>query len=140
MQAKKTADANTTPASDDLPSLERRYHAHNPAGGRNDSREVLFKATMPQSNPNANQGSHPSRSSNVSANQTITANSSADKLVSQTARVHQNSTLGSRAQAHADPTATFSEKILRAIKKMGMHVRAEKTLLRASSTNADAFE
>ena len=49
-------------------------------------------------------------------------------------------TLGSKAQAQADPTATFSEKILRAIRKIGTQVSAEKTLLIVSSTNADAFE
>jgi hypothetical protein len=54
--------------------------------------------------------------------------------------VHQNITFGNRAQAHADPTATLSEKILRPVRKMGMQVSAEKTLLSASKTNAEAFE
>ncbi len=47
---------------------------------------------------------------------------------------------GSRAHAHAEPTATFPEKIRRAIRKIGMQVSAEKTLLSDSSTNADALE
>ena len=37
-------------------------------------------------------------------------------------------------------TATFSEKIRFAIRKMGMQVSAEKVLLSVSSTNADALE
>ena len=65
---------------------------------------------------------------------------SAAKLVSQTQRVHQNMTLGRSAQAHAEPTATFSEKILRAIRKIGTQVSVEKTLFIVSSTNADALE
>ena len=65
---------------------------------------------------------------------------SAARLVSQIARVHQKITLGNSAHAHADPTATFSEKIRRAIRKIGMQVRAENTLLIASSTKADALE
>jgi hypothetical protein len=54
--------------------------------------------------------------------------------------VHQNITLGSKAHAHAEPTATLSEKTLRAIRKIGMQVSAEKMLLSVSNTNADAFE
>src|ERR1700758_606392 len=140
MHAKKTTDASTTPAKDRLPFLVRRYQAQSPAAGRNDSREVPFRAIRPQSNPNSSHGSQPSRSSSVSASQKTVASSRAERLVSQTARVHQNITLGSSAHAHADPTATFSENIRFAIRKMGTHVRAEKTLLRTSSRNAEAFE
>ena len=68
------------------------------------------------------------------------ASKSADRLVSQTHFVHQYITLGSRAHAHADPTATFSEKIRLAIRKIGTQVRAENTLLIANSTNAEALE
>src|SRR5579863_6154570 len=140
MQPKKTSDASTTPPNEVLPRLERRPHAHNPAGGKNASREVPFNAMMPHSNPNSNQGSHPSRSSSVSATQKISASSRADRLVSHTARVHQNITFGSSAQAHADHTATFSENTLRPIQKIGMQVSAEKRLFKASNTNAEAFE
>jgi len=48
-------------------------------------------------------------------------------------------TLGSSAHAHADPTATFWEKMRRAMRKMGMQVKAEKALFNVSSTNAEAF-
>src|SRR5208283_5175768 len=140
MQARKTTDASTTPASDLFPRFERRYQAHNPAAGRNDSSDGLSNAMMPQSNPNSIHGSAPSRSSRVRASQKITAKSNADKLVSQTERVHQDMTFGSRAQAQADPTATFSENIRRAIRMIGTQVSAEKTLLSARSTNADALE
>src|ERR1700730_6122977 len=119
MHAKKTTDASTTPATDRLPRLARRYHAHNPAAGRNDNREVLLNAVTPQSNPNWSQGIQPSRSSRVRASHTIVVSSSAARLVSHTARVHQKMMLGSRAHAHAEPTATFSENIRRAIRKIG---------------------
>ena len=56
------------------------------------------------------------------------------------ARVHQNITLGSKAHAQADPTTTFSEKIRRAIRKIGMHVSAENRLFTLSSTKAAAVE
>src|ERR1700739_1894785 len=140
IHARKTPDASTTPAKDRLPRCARRYHAHNPAAGRNDSREVLLSAARPQSSPNSTHGSQPSRSSRVSASQKMVVRSSVDKLVSQTQRVDQNMTFGSSVQAHAEPTATFSEKIRRAIKKMGMQVNAEKRLFNVSSTKADAFE
>ena len=140
MQAKKTIDASTTPPRDRLPHCARRYQAHNPAAGRNESREVLLNAVMPQSKPNSIQGIQPSRSSRVRASQKIVVSNNAARLVSQIARVHQNMTFGSRAQAHAEPTATFSEKILRAIRKIGMQVSAEKTLFVVSSTKADALE
>src|SRR5580658_10061811 len=140
MQAKNTIEASTTPPKDFLPRRVRRYQAHNPAAGRNDNKEVLLSAMMPQSNPNSNHGSQPSRSSIVSASQIIVVSSSAARLVSQIARVHQNMTLGSRAHAHAEPTATFSEKIRRAIRKIGKQVSAEKTLFSVRRTNADALE
>ena len=140
MQAKKTTEASTTPPIDFLPRCARRRQAHSPAAGRNNRSAVPFNAVMPQRNPNSNQGSQPSRSSKVRASQTMAASSSADKLVSQTQRVHQNITFGSNAQAHAEPTATLSEKMRLAIRKIGMQVRAEKRLLIASRTNADARE
>ncbi len=76
----------------------------------------------------------------VSASQKITANSRVEKLVSHTQRVHQYMTYGRRPHVQAEPTATFSEKIRRAIRKIGMQVSAEKTLLTVSSTKADARE
>ena len=66
--------------------------------------------------------------------------SRAARLVSQMARVHQNITLGSKAHAQAAPTATLSENIRRAIRKIGMQVSAEKRLFTLSSTKADAVE
>jgi hypothetical protein len=47
---------------------------------------------------------------------------------------------GSNAHAQADPTATFSENMRRAIQKIGTHVNAEHTLLSVSITKAEAFE
>ena len=38
------------------------------------------------------------------------------------------------------PLRLFSEKILRAIRKIGMHVSAEKMLFSVSSTNAEVLE
>src|SRR5258708_4754409 len=140
MQAKKTADANTTPAADLLPRFARRCHAHNPAAGRNDSREVLLSAMMLHISPNSSHGSQPSRSSKVRVSQKMVASKSAARLVSHTERVHQNMTFGSRAHAQAEPTATFSEKIRLAIRKIGTQVSAEKILLIVSNTNAEAFE
>src|SRR5580658_387514 len=140
MHAKNTTEASTTPAKDCLPLRARRYHAHKPAAGRNDNNDVLLSAVTPHSSPNWNQGSQPSRSSSVSASQKIVVSSSAARLVSQIARVHQNITLGSRAHAQAEPTATFSENIRRAIRKIGTQVRAEKVLFIVSNTNADALE
>jgi hypothetical protein len=49
-------------------------------------------------------------------------------------------TYGRRAQVQAEATATFSEKIRRAMRKIGMQVSAEKKLLRLRSTKADARE
>src|SRR5579871_332321 len=139
MQAKKIIEARTTPGSELFPRFARRDHAHKPAAGRNDSREVLFSAAIPQSAPNSSHGIQPSRSSRVSVSQKITASSSAERLVSQISRVHQNITFGSKAQAHAEPIATFLEKLRRAIWKMGMQVSAEQAELKVSSTNAEAF-
>src|SRR5579871_5777152 len=140
MQAKKTAEPRTTPARDRLPIFCRRYHTQIPHAGRNESREVLLNPAMPQSNPNSPQGRRPSRSSSVSACHTMSASNNADRLVSQTSRVHQNITLGRSAQAHADPTATFSEKTRRPMRKIGMHVSAEKPLFTVRRTNAESFE
>ena len=140
MHAKKMTAESTTPVSDRFPIFARRYQAHNPAAGKNDKREVLVSAMIPHSRPNSSQGHDPSRSSSVNVNQTTVANSSADKLVSQIHRVHQNMTFGSSAHAHADPTATLSEKIRRAILKIGTQVSAEHALLNVSSTKADALE
>src|SRR5450631_107078 len=140
MHTKKMTDASTTPANDRLPRRARRYQAHSPAAGRNDSREVLLNAVMPHSIPNCSHGIQPSRSSRVRASQKIVVSSSAARLVSQIARVHQKMMLGSRAHAHAEPTATFSENIRRAMRKIGRQVSAEKTLFSISSTNADALE
>src|SRR5215469_7611902 len=139
MHAKNTIDASTTPAKDLLPTFARRYQAQSPAAGRNDNREVPFSAMTPHNAPNSSQGSQPSRPSNVSASQKTVVRSRAERLVSQTARVHQNITLGSSAHAHAAPTATVSENIRLAIRKIGMHVKAEKRLLSVSSTKAEAL-
>src|SRR5215831_7986314 len=140
MHAKKISDAATTPGNDRFPRCARLYHAHKPAAGRKESREVPFRAISPHSTPNSIQGSQPSRSSSVSASQNAVASSRAERLVSHTARVHQNITLGSKAHAHAEPTATFSEKTRLAIRKVGMQVRAEKALFSVKSTKAEAFE
>src|SRR5579859_4513604 len=140
MQVQNSADANTTTPSDRLPIFARWYQAHRPAAGRNASSDVPFSAIRPQSAPNSIHGSQPSRSSRVSASQITVAKSSADRLVSQITRVHQKITFGSRAHAHDDPMATFSEKMRRAIRKIGTHVSAEKMLLIVSNTNAEIFE
>src|SRR5947209_5089849 len=135
-----TMAASTTPEIDRLPRLARRYQAHKPDAGRKESNDVLLSAARPQSKPNCSHGSKPSRSSNVRVNQKMVAMSRAARLVSQMARVHQNITLGSKAHAQADPTTTFSEKIRRAIRKIGMHVSAENRLFTVSSTKAAAVE
>src|SRR4051794_14528409 len=140
MQPTNTRDAKTTPARERFPDLARRYHAHKPAAGRNDRREVLFRAARPHNAPKVIQGNQPSRSSNVSASQQTTESNSADRLVSQIQRVHQKMTLGNRAHAHADPTATCLEKIRRAIRKIGRHVNAEHRLLKVSRAIAAALE
>src|SRR5579872_1692872 len=125
MQAKKMKAERTTPASDRFPDFARRYHAHNPAAGKNDKREVLFSAMIPHSRPNSNHGHHPSPSSSLSVSQMTVANSNADKVVSQIHRVHQNMTFGRSAHAQADTIATFAEKIRRAILNIGTQVSAE---------------
>src|SRR5215831_15531998 len=109
MHAKKISDASATPANEFFPRFARPYHAHKPAAGRNESREVPFSAMSPHNTPNSTQARQPARSSNVSASQNAVASSKAERLVSHTARVHQNITLGSSAHAQEDPTATFSE-------------------------------
>src|SRR5271154_1577103 len=91
-QAMKTTEASTTPANEGLCRFVRLYHAQNPEAGRKAINTVLFSAAIPQNRPNQSQGPSPSRSSMVNANQKITANSSAEKLVSHTQRVHQNMT------------------------------------------------
>src|SRR5579862_3468825 len=139
MHAQNTAADSATPAKDRFPRPARRYHAHNPVAGRKASRDVPFSAITPHNNPKPNQGSQPSRSSITSVSQMTRANNRADRLVSQMARVHQNMTLGSNAHAHADPTATFSENMRRAIRKIGMHVSAEQKLLKLKITMADAL-
>src|SRR5713226_6640401 len=117
-----------TPTSDGLPFFQRRYQAHKPDAGRNESREVLVSAATPQSRPNAIHGFAPSISSSCRVNQKMTARSSAARLVSQTQRVHQYITDGSSAHDQALQTATFSLKHFRPIRKMGTQVRAETKL------------
>ena len=67
------------------------------------------------------------------------ASNRAARLVSHTQRVHQYMTAGSKAQSQAVQTATVSSKHRLPIRKMGMQVSAEKTLLMPSKTNADAW-
>src|SRR6266851_3110125 len=122
MVAAKNNAANTPPASADLPFFEDPYQAHNPEGGRNESREVLVRATTPQSMPNAIQGMTPVSSSISSVSQKITASSSAARLVSHTERVDQNMAKGSSAHIQEVQTATFSLKHRRAMRKTGMQV------------------
>src|SRR5580704_4423286 len=134
----KTTDASTTPPSERLPRFQRRCQGHNPETGRKASREVLVRALTPHSNPNHSHGFHPSFSSSSRVSQKITASSRAARLVSHTQRVHQYMTDGSKAQSHEVQTATFSLKQRLAIRKIGMQVSAEKTLLMLSRTNAEA--
>src|SRR2546427_8729890 len=136
MHTKKTSEATITPANERFP-LARRYQAQIPETGKNVSNAALFSAAMPQSSPNSIQSFSPSRSSRDSASQKIVASRSVERLVSHTQRVHQNTTFGSKAHAQAEPTATLSEKIRLAIKRIGIHVSAEKRLLMLSKTNAD---
>src|ERR1700746_935850 len=140
MHAKNMSDASATPANDRFPRFALRYHAHRPAAGKNESREVPFKAISPHNTPNPTQARQPSWSSSRSASQNAVASSKAERLVSHTARVHQNITLGNKAHAHAEPTATFSENTRLPIRKIGMQVRAEQALFTVSSTKAEAFE
>src|SRR4029077_8266449 len=97
-QGIKSKEANPPPANERLPRFQRRYHAHNPAAGRNASREVLVRAAIPQTSPNWSHGVSPSLSSRSSVSQKMSASSSAARLVSQTQRVHQNITDGKTAQ------------------------------------------
>src|SRR5258708_40238495 len=138
MQAKNKTEASTTPANDGLPRLARRYQAHNPEAGRNASSTVLLRAVIPQSKPNSSHALRPSRSSRASVSQKIVAINRADRLVSQTQRVHQYITCGSRVQVQAAPMATFSENIQRAVRKIGTQVSTENKLLRLTKTNPAA--
>src|SRR5713226_1644364 len=115
-----------TPTSDGLPFFQRRYQAHKPDAGRNETREVLVSAATPQSRPKAIHGFAPSISSSCRVSQKMTAKSRAARLVSHTQRVHQYITDGSRAHDQAVHIATLSLKHFRAIRKIGTQVRAEK--------------
>src|SRR5947207_4814518 len=139
MVAEKKTVASRTPATEDFPLFQRRYHGHSPDAGKNESREVLVKAATPQSRPKAIHILVPSNSSSFSASQKMSAKSSAARLVSHTQRVLQYITVGSSAHPQAVHTATFSLKHLRAIRKIGMQVRAEKMLLRLSRMRAEAL-
>src|ERR1700693_2118857 len=139
MLTTNSSDASTTPASEDVPRLQRRYHAHSPEAGRNASREVLVRPAIPQSSPNSSHGFSPSLSSRSKVSQKISASKSAARLVSQTQRVHQYMTGGITAQSQADQMASFSPKHLLAIRKIGMQVSAEKKLFRPSKTSAEAW-
>src|SRR3954470_14217511 len=127
-----------TPAKDRFPVLHRRYHGHNPDAGRNVTSEVLVSTATPQSRPNAIHGVAPSKFSNSNASQKIIASKNAARLVSHTQRVDQYMIVGNSAQPHALHTATFSLKHLRAIRKIGTHVNAEKILLIVRRMNAEA--
>src|SRR5579872_1763579 len=140
MHRKKTSEANAIPLKDRFPRRDRRYQVHKPAAGRNDRRDGLLRAAIPQSSPNSTHGSQPLRSSRSRASQTSVVSRNVDRLVSHTQRVDQNITFGSRAHAQAEPTAIFSEKILRAIRKIGRHVSAEKKLFSVRRKKADARE
>jgi len=137
MVAEKKIVASTTRESDLRRSFARRYHAHSPDAGRNESREVLVNAPTPHSRPNPIQGPVPSASSSRNVSQKITVRSSAARLVSHTHRVDQNITDGRTAHIHAVHTATFSLKHFRAIRKIGIEVNAENRLLMLSRVNAD---
>src|SRR5439155_21696095 len=137
--AAKNRDASATPPSEGFPFFHRRYQGHIADAGRNDSREVLVRAAAPHSRPNAIHGSAPSSSSSFSASQKMRVSSRAARLVSQTQRVHQYITVGKSAHAHAVHTATLSLKHFRAMRKIGMQVSAEKTLLMLSKIRADAW-
>src|ERR1700690_313774 len=139
MVAAKNSEASATPASDDLPLFDDRYQAHNPDAGRNESREVLVNAATPQSIPNAIHGITPARSSISIVSQKITASSSAARLVSHTARVHQNMAKGSSAHIQEVQTATFSLKHRLAMRKIGMQVSAEQRLLKVRRISAEAW-
>src|SRR5207248_981245 len=137
--AQKKIPASVAPATAGTPRFLCLYTAHNPEAGRNASREVLVSPATPQSTPKPIHGTIPSSSSILSVSQKLKASRSAARLVSQTHRVHQYITDGSNAQAQAVQTATFSLKHFRAIRKVGMHVSAEKILLMESRMNADPW-
>src|SRR5438309_11119599 len=139
MVAAKNSVASNTPLSDVFPAFQRRYHGHSPNAGKNASREVLVKAATPQSRPKAIHILAPSSSSSFSVSQKMIARSSVARLVSHTQRVLQYITVGSRAHPQAVHTATLSLKHLRAIRKIGMQVRAEKMLLRLNRIRAEAL-
>src|ERR1700720_4553097 len=126
MQTMNTIEASTTPANERWPRFHRRYHAHNPDTGRNDSNAELVSAATPQSAPNSSHGLSPSFSSMVRVSQKIIVSNRAARLVSHTQRVHQYMTDGNRAQVQDVHTATFSLKHRFAIRKIGIQVRAEK--------------
>src|SRR3954462_15462200 len=137
MQATNISADRTTPGSEDLLPFHRRYHAHSPEAGRNDSREVLVSAAMPHSSPNSIQGTSPSLSSKSSVTQKMIAKSKAAKLVSHTQRVHQYMTGGISAHRQEVQTASLSVKHRFAIRKIGIHVRAEQKLFMVSRTRAE---
>src|SRR5215468_3713113 len=136
MQARNMIEASAIPANDRLPRLARWYQAHNTQAGKNASMEVFVSAAIPQSSPSSSQGCRPSRCSNSSVRKKIVASSRAARLVSQTQRVANPE--GMSAHNHEAHTATFSLKHRRAIRKMGMHVSAEKMPFKISRTSADA--
>src|ERR1700757_5062980 len=136
MAATKKAEAKPTPPKDPFPLFDRRYHAHNPEAGRNESNETFVSAATPQSTPNPIHGVGPFKSSSFRVSQKIKASSNAARLVSHTQRVDQYITEGNSAHVQADQTATFSLKHLREIKKIGSEVKAEKTLLILSKISA----
>src|ERR1700680_3189762 len=136
--ATKKTDASATPVNDGFPAFHRRYQAHNPDAGKNEISEVLVSAATPHSKPNPIHGVRRLSSSSSRVNQKITASNKAARLVSHTQRVDQYITIGNNAQPHAPHIATFPLKHFRAIRKIGMHVSAEKTLLIVSKINAEA--
>src|ERR1700686_1560296 len=138
MVAAKKTDANAIPASDGFPAFHRRYHTHNPDAGKNEISEVFVSAATPHSKPNPIHGVRPFSSSSSSVSQKMTASNKAARLVSHTQRVDQYITIGNNAHPHALHTATFSLKHFRAIRKIGMHVSAENTLLMVSKIKAEA--
>src|SRR6266705_6099333 len=135
MQAKNMIEAAATPAADRLPSVKRQYNTQSPEASKNANMEGFVSAAIPHSSPNSIQGRIPSCSSSWSVSQKMIASSNAARLVSQTHRVAKPD--GSSAQNHDAHPATLSSKQRRAIRKIGMHVNAEKTLFNISRTSAD---
>src|SRR5258708_37594230 len=76
MQATNTSAASTTPVMEGLSRFARRYHAHNPAAGRNASREVLVRPAIPHSSPNCSHEVNPFLSSRSRVSQKMRASSS----------------------------------------------------------------